>query len=385
MRHTLTHRGGFTLWAECRFPRHMPHLRWNVIIFNRHGEEWGKGWKKKEASQKAGGEVEWKGESVCHWACKCVCVCVRGKEGRMQPMQRGSSLTQAWTCQCERQSAGRGRGGRGGRGPFTSAQAVDFNFFAGLGTQPSPRLVLSLFWDWFTRQRWSAVSTDGTMQLWGVGLTEPRDKCGWFVTTETLKRCLLFHTHAQTHTHTQTQTHVACWGWWLTKRGAHITKDEPWISPQHVPLAGAVNTSGSGGCVCVCACVCVRERERAVGYPEQWELFWLEGTINFLKGVYWASQLQAVSGYALQLACTQTQTDACARRGHRCWFQLTLCAYDCCNRPQLSTVSCGKICKSVRVCATACVSVWTANCDLSHLVITAVMQSLDDRCNQNCL
>lgn len=36
--HTHTQRGLYS-GAECRFPHHMPHLHWNVIIFPRHREE----------------------------------------------------------------------------------------------------------------------------------------------------------------------------------------------------------------------------------------------------------------------------------------------------------------------------------------------------------
>lgn len=38
MQHTLTQKGLYS-WAECRFPHHMPHLHWNVIIFTRRKEE----------------------------------------------------------------------------------------------------------------------------------------------------------------------------------------------------------------------------------------------------------------------------------------------------------------------------------------------------------
>ena len=193
---------------------------------------------------------------VCVSVCVCVCVREREREGRedatnaaRQQFNTSLNLPVRATERRDRE-----RRERRERSFHFSPQAVDFNFFTGLGTQPPPRLVLSLFWDRFTRQRWSAVSTDGTMQLWGVGFREPIDKM-WVVRDhrDTETPFAIPHTHRHTHTHTH--THVACWGWWLTKRGAHITKDKPWISPQHVPLAGAVNTSGSGGCVCVCVCV----------------------------------------------------------------------------------------------------------------------------------
>ena len=287
MRHTLTHRGGFTQWAVCRFPRHMPHLRWNVIIFNRHGEEWGKGWKEREASQKAGGEVEWKGESVCHWACKCVCVSVcvcvcvcvwereREREGRedatnaaRQQFNTSLNLPVRATERRDRE-----RRERRERSFHFSPQAVDFNFFTGLGTQPPPRLVLSLFWDRFTRQRWSAVSTDGTMQLWGVGFREPIDKM-WVVRDhrDTETPFAIPHTHRHTHTHTRRLLRLM-----VNKEGSTHHKR------QTLDLTAACS---SGGCckyewqrwLCVCLCVC-----ELWGTLSSGSCFGCRGLLIFLK------------------------------------------------------------------------------------------------------
>lgn len=168
-----------------------------------------------------------------------------------------------------------------------------------------------------------------------------------------------------------TQTHiVACRGWRLTKGSTHrITKDKPWISPQDIPMAGAVAKCGNGGCMCVSVClfVCVCVNYvcvEAVGALSSGSCIGWRGLLIFFKALFTEplgfrlSQDMHYRSASHTPTRTYTHTHACASAGYRCWFQLTLFAMigiiglSC---PQWAVGKYASLCMCGRLCVRVCV------------------------------